>query len=115
MVRSPGKQIFIDDYFIESLDGARRHDRSRPCRQLPAATRLPSCAQNFFAQSLVNSRELSSISRTCFSACATPPSAAKGPPARPVLTHRDHTRGLRQPPVCRVAPKISHPISHNLS
>ena len=34
---------------------------------------------------------------------------------RPVLTHRDHTRGLRQPPVCRVAPKISHPISHNLS
>ena len=24
MERSPGKQLFIDDYFIESLDGARR-------------------------------------------------------------------------------------------
>ena len=28
---------------------------------------------------------------------------------------RDHPRGLRHPPVCPVAPKISCPISHNLS
>ena len=46
---------------------------------------------------------------------STPPSAAKGPPSQPVLARRDHARGLRQPPVCRHAPKISHPISHNLS
>ena len=62
------------------------------------ASRLPSCTQNFLTQSLVNSRELSSISRKCAPAFATPPSAAKGPPARPVLARRDHTRGLHQPP-----------------
>ena len=34
---------------------------------------------------------------------------------RPVLARRDHPRGLHQPPVCPVAPKISHTISHILS
>ena len=34
---------------------------------------------------------------------------------RPTPAPRDHARGLRQPPVCRVAPKISCPISHNLT
>ena len=34
---------------------------------------------------------------------------------RPTPAPRDHARGLRQPPVCRHAPKISHTISHNLS
>ena len=34
---------------------------------------------------------------------------------RPTPAPRDHPHGLRQPPVCRVAPKISCPISHNLS
>ena len=51
------------------------------------------------------SRELSSISRTRAHTCATPPSAAEGPPARPVLARRRDARGLRQPPVCRHAPK----------
>ena len=37
-----------------------------------------------------------------------PSSAARTRPAR-------DARGLRQPPICPVAPKISHPISHNLS
>ena len=46
---------------------------------------------------------------------STPPSAAKRPPAQPVPAPRDHARGLRQPPVCRHAPKISCPISHNLT
>ena len=60
-------------------------------------------------------KQMSTSPRTCPSACATPPSAAKGPPARPVLARpaRD-ARGLRQPPVCRVAPKISCPISRKL-
>ena len=88
---------------------------ARPRARPSTATRLPSCAQNFFAQSLVNSRELSSISRTRAHTCATPPSAAEGPPARPVLARRRDARGLRQPPVYPVAPKISHPISHILS
>ena len=77
----------------------------RPRARPSPATRLPSCAQNFFAQSLVNSRvSLAHLSyvRSCLS---TPPSAAKGPPARPVRRHR----------VSRDAPKISCPISHNLS
>ena len=39
----------------------------------------------------------------------------KRPPARPALARRDHPRGLRHPPVCRHAPKISHTISHNLT
>ena len=34
---------------------------------------------------------------------------------RPTPAPRDHARGLRQPPVCRNAPKISCPISHILS
>ena len=88
---------------------------ARPRARPSTATRLPSCAQNFFTQSLVNSRELSSISRTRAHTCATPPSAAEGPPARPVLARRRDARGLRQPPICRVAPKISCPISHILS
>ena len=50
--------------------------------------------------------------RSCLS---NPPSAAKGPPAQPTLARRDHPRVLRQPPICRHAPKISYPISHNLS
>ena len=40
---------------------------------------------------------------------STPPSAAKGPPARPVLARRDHAGALRQPPVCRHAPKTFLP------
>ena len=44
--------------------------------------------------------------RSCLS---TPPSAAKGPPAQPILARRDHARGLRQPPVCRHAPKTFLP------
>ena len=51
----------------------------------------------------------------CAHTCQPLPSAAKGPPAQPTLARRDHPRGLRQPPVCRHAPKISCPISHNLS
>ena len=97
------------------LEGKLAPAAAAPRRQLPAATRLLSCTENFLTQSLVNSRELSSISRTCAPAFATPPSAAKGPPARPVLARRRDARGLRQPPVCRVAPKISHTISHILS
>ena len=46
---------------------------------------------------------------------STPPSAAKRPPARPVPGLRRDTGGLRQPPICPVAPKISHPISPNLT
>ena len=48
-----------------------------------------------------NSRELSSISRKCAPACATPPSAAKGPPARPVLA-RPTTRRARPSPASRL-------------
>ncbi len=81
----------------------------------PAAARLLSCTENFLTQSLVNSRELSCISRTCAPAFATPPSAAKGPPARPILARRRDARGLRQPPVCPVAPKIFLPnLTHSL-
>ena len=141
--------------------------RARPS----PASRLPSCAQNFFTQSLVNSRlslvhlsvpltfqrigqrgdsyrlpaarirlpfarcpctkpaicagavnhphhtnsrksqfrQMSTSPRTCAHTCATPPSAARG-------QHSPRgARGLRQPPVCRHAPKISCPISHILS
>ena len=46
---------------------------------------------------------------------STPPSAAKRPPARPVPGLRRDTGGLRQPPICPVAPKISHPISQSLA
>ena len=145
-----------------------------PC----AATRLPSCAESFFAQSLVNARvtlvhlEVSStfqrigqrgdfyrlpterirlrfarFSCTKTAICAMsvnhphhincmnhssdkcqralvhallpvqplhpPPKALQRGPYSP--GPRRDARGLRQPPVCRVAPKISHTISHNLS
>ena len=42
-----------------------------------------------------------------------PPKALQRGPYSP--GPRRDARGLRQPPVCRVAPKISHTISHNLS
>ena len=58
-----------------------RRDHARGLRQPPVCRQAP---KTFFPQSLVNSRELSSISRTRAHACATPPSAAEGPPARPV-------------------------------
>ena len=38
------------------IDGQTPNCASRHCRQLSPATRLPSCAENFFARSLVNSR-----------------------------------------------------------
>ena len=75
--------------------------RGRPPPATPSAVMRP----KFLSRSLVNSRvslvHLSYV-RSCLS---TPPSAAKGPPARPVRRRR----------VSRVAPKISCPISHNLS
>ena len=89
----------------------------RPRRRPSPATRLPSCAENFFAQSLANSRELSSISRTRANTCATPPSAAEEPPARPV----PGPRRARPSPATASAvlrPKFlaqSHTISRNLS
>ena len=42
-----------------------------------------------------------------------PPKALQRGPCSP--GPRRDARGLRQPPVCRVAPKISHTISHNLT
>ena len=79
--------------------------RTRPARDATraASASLPSAVlrPKFLARSLVNSRKLSSISRTS----ATPSTAAKRPPARPVRRYR----------VCPVSPKISCPISHNLS
>ena len=75
--------------------------RPRPPPATPSAVLRP----KFLARSLVNSRislvHLSYV-RSCLS---TPSTAAKRPPARPVRRHR----------VSRVAPKISCPISHNLS
>ena len=47
------------------------------------------------------SRELSSISRTRAHTCATPPSAAKGPPTRPVLA-RPAPRRARPSPASRL-------------
>ena len=52
------------------------------------------------------SRELSSISRTRAHTCATPPSAAKGPPTRPVLA--------RPSPASRL-PCCPQNFSHNLT
>ena len=40
---------------------------------------------------------------------STPSSAAERPPARPVPAPRDHAGALRQPPVCRHAPKTFLP------
>ena len=50
--------------------------------------------------------------RSCLS---TPPSAAKGPPAQPVLPRRDHARGLRHRPSAVMRPKLFHSISRELS
>ena len=52
---------------------------------------------------------MSTSPRTCAHTCQPFPSAAKGPPARPVPARRDHARGLRQPPVCRHEPKTFLP------
>ena len=52
-----------------------------------SASRLPSCPQNFFARSLVNSRATLvhlSYARSCLS---TPSTTAKRPPARSVCRH----------------------------
>ncbi len=62
------------------------------------------------------SRELSSISRTCAPACATPPSAAEGPPARPVPGPR--RAAFASLPSAMLRPKFlaqSHTFSRNLS
>ena len=91
---------------------ARRHCRSRPCCQLPATARLPSGAKNFFAQSLVNSRKLSCISRTCAPACQPlhpPPKALQRGPYSP--GPRRDARGLRQPPVCPVRALPVNPLT----
>ena len=62
------------------------------------------------------SRELSSISRTRAHTCATPPSAAKGPPTRPVLA-RPAPRRARPSPASRLpgcAQNFSHNLTHSL-
>ena len=106
-------------------------------RGLPQPPRLPSCAQNFLPNNhpsavrrqklffpnrpvLVHenrSRELSSISRTRAHACATPPSAAEGPPARPCA--RPTTRApFASQPSAVLRPKFlaqSHTFSRHLS
>ncbi len=89
---------------------------ARPRARPSTTTRLPSGAKNFSAQSLVNSRELSSISRKCAPACATPPSAAEGPPARPVPGPR--RAAFASLPSAMLRPKFlaqSHTFSRNLS
>ena len=71
---------------------------TRPHRRPSPATRLPSCAENFSAQSLVHlSYTLLHLSYTLARlsyarSCLCPPP-------------RDHAGGLRQPPFCRHAPK----------
>ena len=94
-----------------SFDGqapicASRQYRSGPCRQLSPATRLPSCAQNFFARSLVNVRATLAYLSYVRSCLSTPSTAAERLTARPVPARPDHAGALRQPPVCRHAPKI---------
>ena len=86
----------------------------------PAATRLLSCTENFLTQSLVNSRVSLVNSRPSLvhallplQPLHPPPKALQPGPYSP--GPRRDARGLRQPPVCPVAPKISCPISHILS
>ena len=82
---------------------------ARPRAQPSTASRLPSGAKNFFTQSLVNSRP--SLVRALIP--VNPPIRRRR--ASSATCARPATRGLRQPPVCHVAPKISCPISHILS
>ena len=87
---------------------------ARPRARPSPATRLPSCAQNFFTQSLVNSRELSSISRTRAHTCAPPPSAAEGPPARPVPgPRRARSSPASRLPCCaqNFLPNLTHSLA----
>ena len=74
--------------------------------------------QNFFTQSLVNSRELSSqmstSPRTCAHTCATPPSAAEGPPARPVPgPRRARSSPASRLPCCaqNFLPNLTHSLA----
>ena len=80
---------------------------ARPRARPSTATRLPSCAQNFFPIS----RELSSISRISLVRALIPVQPLhppqKGLQRGPYSPGRRDARGLRQPPVCPVAPKIS--------
>ena len=70
---------------------AERGHQPGPC----AATRLPSCAQNFFTQSLVNSRELSSNAR----------------PSRRVLdTSKNRTKRQLLPAACSKNPTAIRPV-----
>ncbi len=86
----------------------------------PVARNHPSTVKRpkFFSQSLVNSHELSSISRTCAPACQTlhpPPKALQPNPHSPAATTRASFASL---PSAVMRPKFltqSHTISRNLS
>ena len=74
-----------------------------------SASRLPSCPQNFFARSLVNSRATLvhlSYARSCLS---TPSTTAKRPPARSVCRHH-----ARPSPASRL-PRCAQDFLPNLS
>ena len=83
-----------------------RRDHARGLRQPPVCRNAPKI-------SCPISRELSSISRTRAHTCTTPPSAAKGPPTRPVLA-RPAPRRARPSPASRL-PCCPQNFSHNLT
>ena len=92
---------------------ARPARPARPRARPSTTARLPSCAKNFFAQSLVNSRPSLVRALIPVQPLHPPPKALQRGPYSP--GPRRDARGLRQPPVCPVDPKISHTISHILS
>ena len=94
-----------------------RRDRSRPRRQLPAATRLLSCTENFLTQSLVNSRVSLVNSRPSLVHALLPLQPLHPPPKAlqpgPYSPGADHAR--RPSPASRLPCCPQNFFAHNLT